>query len=104
MALEIWSLDFVSLVVIAFAVLMLITGIVAAAFGTGKAKIFGGVMAVVGVAVVGIWVWLCAYSGISPFSEVPLWDVFIDGIINLIGILIGALIAVGIFLVVVLKS
>jgi len=97
-------MDFVSLIVIAFAVVMLLAGILAAFFGTGKARGFGGVMAVIGVALIGIWIWLCGYSDIALFRSIPLWDVFIDGIINLIGILIGALIAVGIFLVVVLKS
>ncbi|MBO4357016.1 MAG: hypothetical protein J5813_02460 [Candidatus Methanomethylophilaceae archaeon] len=104
MALEIWSMDFVSLVVVAFSIVMLLAGILAAVFGSGKAKGYGGVMAVVGVALLGIWIWLCGFSDIQLFADVPLWDVFIDGIINLIGILIGALIAVGIFLVVVLKS
>ncbi len=97
-------MDFVSLVVVAFGIVMLLAGVLAAAFGTGRAKAFGALMAVIGVALVGIWIWLCAYSGIAVFASVNLWDVFIDGVINLIGILIGALIAVGIFLVVVLKS
>lgn len=104
MALEIWSMDFVSLVVVAFSIVMLLAGILAAVFGTGKAKACGGVMAVIGVALIGIWIWLCGYSDIEVFTDVPLWDVFIDGVINLIGILVGALIAVGIFLAVVLKS
>ncbi len=97
-------MDFVSLIVVAFSIVMLLAGILAAVFGTGKAKAFGGVMAVIGVALLGIWIWLCGYSDIEIFAEVPLWDVIINGIINLIGILVGALIAVGIFLVVVLKS
>ncbi len=104
MALEIWSMDFVSLVVVAFSIVMILAGALAAFFGSGKAKAFGGIMAVVGIALLGIWIWLCGYSDIECFREVPLWDVFIDGVINLIGILIGALVAVGIFLVVVLKS
>lgn len=104
MALEIWSMDFVSLIVVAFGIVMLIAGILAAAFGTGKAKGYGGLMAVIGIVLLGVWIWLCGYSDIEIFSNVNLWDVFIDGVINLIGILVGALIAVGIFLVVVLKS
>jgi len=97
-------MDFVSLIVVAFAIVMLLAGILAASFGSGKAKIFGGVMAVIGIALIGLWIWLCGYSNIQLFTQVHLWDVFIDGVINLIGILIGAMIAVGIFLVVVLKS
>ena len=97
-------MDFVSLVVVAFAIVMLIAGLLAAFFGTGRAKAFGALMAVIGIALLGIWIWLCGFSDIAVFADVNLWDVFIDGIINLIGILVGALIAVGIFLVVVLKS
>jgi len=97
-------MDFVSLVVIAFAVVMLLAGLLAAFFGSGKAKGYGGLMCVVGIALLGVWIWLCGYSDIEMFRNVPLWDVFIDAIINLIGILIGALVAVVIFLAVVLKS
>jgi len=104
MALAIWSMDFVSLIVVAFALVMVIAGLLAAFFGSGKAKGYGGLMTVIGVALLGIWIWLCGFSDISIFADVPLWDVFIDAIINLIGILVGALIAVGIFLAVVLKS
>ena len=104
MVLEIWSMDFVSLVVVAFSIVLLLAGIIAASFGAGNAKIYGGIMTVVGIALLGIWIWLCGYSDISLFRDVPLWDVFMDGLINLIGILVGALVAVGVFLVVVLKS
>jgi hypothetical protein len=104
MALEIISMDFVSLIVVAFAIVMLLTGILAAAFGAGKAKGYGGLMTVIGIVLLGVWIWLCGFSDISVFRDVNLWDVVIDGIINLLGVIVGALIAVGIFLVVVLKS
>lgn len=104
MALEIWSMDFVSLIVVAFAIVMLIAGILAASFGTGKSKAYGGIMAVVGIVLVILWIWLCGYSDIALFRSVDLWQVFIQGVINLLGILVGALIAVGIFLAAVLKS
>ncbi len=97
-------MEFVSLVIVAFGIVMLLAGILAAAFGTGKAKGFGGLMSVVGIALLGIWIWLCGFSDIEVFTQVDLWDVFMDGLINLLGVLVGALIAVGIFLVVVLKS
>jgi len=97
-------MDFVSLVVVAFSIVLLLAGIIAASFGAGKAKIYGGIMTVVGIALLGIWIWLCGYSDVDLFRDVPLWDVFMDGLINLIGIAVGALVAVGIFLVVVLKS
>jgi len=104
MALEIWSMDFVSLIMMSFSIVMLLAGIFAAVFGTGKSRAYGGVIAVVGLAILLIWIYLCGFSNIDFLKAVPLWDVFINGIINLIGILIGALIAVGIFLMAVLKS
>ena len=48
--------------------------------------------------------WIVGFSDIEPFCDVATWDVVYTAIISLIGILIGALVAVGIFLVVVLKS
>ena len=104
MALEIWSVEFLSLVILAFGIVMLLAGALAAGFGHGKARGYGGLMCVIGVVLIGILIWLCGYSDISAFNDVSLWDVFMDGVINLLGILVGALIAVGIFLVVVLKS
>jgi len=104
MALAIWSMDFVSLIIMAFSIVMLLAGIFAAIFGKGKSRAYGGVIAVVGLAILLVWIYLCGFSNIQFFRSIQLWDVFIDGIINLIGILIGALIAVGIFLMAVLKS
>ena len=63
-------MSFLTLVVFAFALVMLVAGIFSAYFGSGKSKA------------------ATVYTAI----------------ISLIGILIGALVAVGIFLVVVLKS
>jgi hypothetical protein len=104
MALEIWSVEFLCLIIIAFSIVMLLAGILAAAFGAGKAKGYGGLMCIVGIVMMAILIWLTGYSDITVFNEVSLWDVFMDGVINLLGILVGALIAVGIFLAVVLKS
>ncbi len=97
-------MSFLTLVVFAFALLMLVTGIFAAYFGSGRSRKAGVVMAVVGLVLGLIWAYLVGGSGISPFDEVYAWDVVYNAIIDLIGILIGALIAVGIFLVVVLKA
>ena len=104
MALAIWSVEFLSLIILTFGIVMLLAGALAASFGHGKARGYGGLMCVIGIVFIGVLIWLCGYSDISAFNAVSLWDVFMDGIINLLGIIVGALIAVGIFLVVVLKS
>lgn len=100
---EIISMSFLTLVVFAFAFIMLVAGVFAAGFGSGKSRACGVIMAIVGLLVGVVWAYLVGFSDISPFCEVAAWDVVYNAIINLIGILVGALVAVGIFLVVVLK-
>ena len=97
-------MTFVTLIVLAFAIVMIAAGAFAAILGSGKSRAFGGVMAVVGLVVFVVWAWLVGWSDISPFCEVELYDTLYNAIVNLIGVLIGALVAVGIFLITVLKS
>lgn len=104
MALAIWSVEFLSLVILTFGIVMILAGALAAGFGRGRSRGYGGLMCVIGIVLIGVIIWLCGYSDISAFTKISLWDVFMDGLINLLGIAVGALIAVGIFLVVVLKS
>lgn len=99
---DIWS--FLTLVILVFGIVMAIAGIFAAYFGAGKNRAYGLVLFGVGVAVSLIWAYLTIWSGIEPFCNVEVWTTMYNAIIDLIGVLIGALIAVGIFLVVVLKS
>lgn len=101
---DIWSMSFVTLVVLVFAIVLLVAGLFSAFFGSGKSKGYGGAMAIAGLVVAIAWIWLTGYSDIAVFADVPLWDVLYNTVIYLIGILIGALVAVGIFLAVVLKS
>ena len=97
-------MSFLTLVVFAFALVMLVAGIFSAYFGSGKSRGARAAMAIIGLVLGIVWAYLVADSGISPFTEVNAWAVVYNAIIDLIGIVIGALIAVGIFLVVVLKS
>lgn len=97
-------MSFLTIVVFAFALVMLVAGIFTAYFGSGKSRTAGVVMAIIGLVLGIVWAYLVGWSDIEPFASVAAWDVVYNAIIDLIGILIGALIAVGIFLVVVLKS
>lgn len=101
---EFMLMDFLTLVVFAFALVLLLTGIFAAYFGSGKSRSAGGVMFVCGLVLGLVWAYLVGFSDIALFADVAAWDLVYTAIICLIGILIGALIAVGIFLLVVLKS
>lgn len=101
---DIISWDFLTLIIIVFSIVMLLAGLFSAYFGKGKNRAYGILVAVIGLVVGLIWLYLCKWSGIEPFCNVGLWDIVYNAIVYLIGILIGALIAVGIFLVTVLKS
>lgn len=99
---DIWS--FLTIIIVVFGLVMVIAGMFSAYFGAGKNRAYGGIMAAVGLAVVLAWAYLTQFSGIEPLCSIHVWDTMYSALIDLIGVLIGALIAVGIFLVVVLKS
>lgn len=101
---DIISWEFLSLVILVFAVVMILAGIFSAYFGKGKNRAYGILIAVIGLVVGLIMVYLLNWSDVDTFRDIDGWDIVYNAIVYLIGILIGALAAVGIFLVTVLKS
>ena len=101
---DILSWDFLSLVILVFAVVMILAGVFSAYFGKGKNRAYGLIMAVVGLLVAVVFSYLLYDGPIAELVAVNSWDLVYNAIVYLIGILVGALIAVGIFLVTVLKS
>jgi hypothetical protein len=100
-----WDImSFLTIVVFVFAVVLLIAGIFSAYFGSGKSRTYGLLMLVAGLIVFVIWAYLIGWSDIELFTNVHAIDVMVDAVINFLAILLGALIAIGIFLVAVLKS
>ena len=95
---------FLTLVVVFFALVLIVAGIFTAGFGSGKSRTVGIILLVIGLVIGVIWVYLAGYSDVKVFADVPFLDVVRDAIINLIAVLIGALAAVGLFLVAVMKS
>jgi len=102
MDMDIWS--FLTIIIFVFALVMMVAGIFSAYFGAGKNRAYGGIIFAVGSIVCVIWAYLVGFSDIEPFCAVPAWDVMYNALVYLIAVLIGALVAIGIFLVVVLKS
>ena len=102
MEIDIWS--FLTVVIFVFALVMMIAGIFSAYFGAGKNRAYGGAIFAVGLIIGVVWAYLVGFSDIEPFCSVAAWDVMYDALINMIAVVIGAIIAIGIFLVVVLKS
>jgi len=102
--LEFAWMDFLTILVFVFAIVMLVAGVFTAYFGSGKSRKVGVALLVIGLLVGVLWAYLVGYSDISPFCEVQAWDVMRGAIINIVAAVIGALAAVGIFLVAVMKS
>ena len=98
-------LDFVTVMILALAFVLVLAGLFTAYFGNGKSRTAGIIMLVAGVAIGVLWVFLCHGFGSEPIIDgVAIWDVFVDAIINILAAFIGAVVAVAIFLVAVLKS
>lgn len=95
---------FLTIVFVVLGIAMIALGIFSAYFGKGKNRNYGLLLAVVGAIILIVWVYLAADSGIEPISDVHVFDLLRDTLIHLVGVLIGVLIAAGIFLVTVLKS
>lgn len=100
-----WDImSFLTIVVFVFALVLMIAGIFSAYFGSGKSRTYGLIMLVAGLVVFAIWAYLVGWSDFEMFNKVHAVDVMVDAVINFLAIVLGALIAVGIFLVAVLKS
>ena len=99
------GMDFVTVMVLAFAIFLVLAGIFTAWFGNGKSRMAGIIMIVAGAVVGVVWALLCgAFDVMDPVIKVNVADVFVNALINFLGVLVGALVAVGIFLLAVLKS
>ena len=98
-------MDFVTVMILAFAIILALAGIFTAYFGTGKSRTAGIIMLIVGVAVGVLWVFLCNGFGSTPIIDnVDIGEVLCSALIDLVGFMIGAIAAIAIFLVAVLKS
>jgi len=97
-------MDFLTIVVFVFAIVMFVAGLFTAYFGSGKSRKVGVGLLAIGLGIGLIWAWLVGFSDVSLFSDVVAWDVVMSAIFHIVAALIGALVAVGIFLVAVMKS
>ena|SRR4030065_2774054 len=95
-------MEFLTVLILVFALFMLLAGIFTAYFGSGKSRMIGVVLLVVGLVVGILWVVLALDSVdvIDVDLSMVIWDAFL---FILSGVL-GALAAIGVFLVAIMKS
>jgi len=106
MAVDINLLDmFLSILVLAFGIFSIIAGAFTAYFGTGRSRSIGGALIILGIIGFIILMWFTGMFG-SSVSQPLKWDMSMvtAGFIAVIGALVGALAALGIFLVAIMKS
>ncbi|HUV24740.1 MAG TPA: hypothetical protein VMW26_04870 [Methanomassiliicoccales archaeon] len=93
--------EFITIVILVFALFMVLAGAFTAYFGSGRSRAIGAALLIIGLVVGIIWVYL---AGFSDIIDVTLADVIWNAFLYILAAIIGALIAVGIFLVAIMKS
>jgi uncharacterized membrane-anchored protein len=94
---------FVAVMLLVFALFLILAGIFTAYFGSGKSRTIGIALLVVGL-VVGVLVGYFYHTGSFSNGSGELGALVFQAFLVIIAAVIGALIAIGIFLVAIMKS
>ena len=98
---------FLSMLTLVFAIASIIAGIFTAYFGSGKSRAVGAILIIIGLLVGVIFLWgtasILSFLGLPP-DIINFKDIIVNGIVAVIGAIIGALIALGIFLLAIMKA
>ena len=98
---------FLSMLMLVFALASIIAGIFTAYFGSGKSRAVGGILIIIGLIVFVLFLWgaglLSTFMG-SPPAAMDFYGSVTKGIVAVIGAVVGALIALGIFLLAIMKA
>lgn len=92
-------LEFVTILLLIFALFMILAGVFTAYFGSGKSRTIGAVLLVIGL-VVGLFM---AYE-YHLQSGGHLGTLLVELVLVLVAAAVGAVIAIGLFLVAIMKS
>jgi hypothetical protein len=96
--------SFLSMLMLVFAIASIIAGFFTAYFGSGKSRAVGAILIVIGLIVFVLFLWfagILTFMGTAPMSFV---GVVTGGIVAVVGAIVGALIALGIFLLAIMKA
>ncbi|HDP96149.1 MAG TPA: hypothetical protein ENN25_00435 [Euryarchaeota archaeon] len=92
---------FVSILLMVFALMMVIAGVFTAYFGSGRSRLIGIVLLLIGLVIGVMWTVL---AGFTDIIEIELGDVIWDAFLNILAGLIGILAAIGVFLLAIMKA
>lgn len=100
-ALDVFTvMNFVTVLLLTFALFLVITGAFTAYFGSGKSRKIGAGLLVGGLIVGVVWGY---YAG-PMTADVSLWNIVIQSIGVILAAVIGAAAAIGLFLLAIMKS
>jgi hypothetical protein len=102
-AVDIGGWQFLTILLLVFALFLILAGIFTAYFGSGKSRTIGVVLLVVGL-VVGILIGYLYHAGDFPTTKDQLGSLLWESFLVIVAAVIGALVAIGIFLVAIMKS
>ena len=99
--------NFLSMMMLVFAIASIIAGIFTAYFGSGKSRAVGGILIIIGLFVFIIFLYganlLSGFLG-TPTGLFDFQGTIIQGVTAIIGAIVGAAIALGIFLLAIMKA
>ncbi len=95
-------LEFLTVVILVFALFMLLAGVFTAYFGSGKSRMIGVMLLVIGLIVGVAWVMMGLDS--VDLIDVNVGKVVWDAFLYILAGVVGALAAIGIFLLAIMKS
>jgi hypothetical protein len=99
--------QFLSMLTLVFAIASIIAGIFTAYFGSGKSRAVGGILIVIGILVFIIFLYganlLGGFLG-APEGILNFQGTVIQGVVAIVGAIVGAAIALGIFLLAIMKA
>jgi uncharacterized membrane-anchored protein len=94
---------FVAVLLLVFALFLILAGIFTAYFGSGKSRTIGVALLVVGL-VVGVLVGYLYHAGDFGAASDQLSALIFQSVLVIVAAVVGALAAIGIFLVAIMKS
>ena len=95
--------QFLTILLLVFGLFLILAGIFTAYFGSGKSRTIGVALLVVGL-VVGLLVGYLYAIGDFGSKDGTLPDLIVQSLLVIVAAVIGALVAIGIFLVAIMKS
>lgn len=97
--------EFLTVLLFIFGLCMVIAGAFTAYFGSGKSRAIGGTLLIVGLIVGFLWFWLTWKTDNGIYIiDVNLHGLLLGSLLILVATIIGALAAVGLFLLAIMKS